>query len=85
MGCAPYDVVMFSATRETHQVVVPANCGCMGAEMWKGVYVPPFSMPLTAAPEIVLSTALAASLMVSTGLLRATGVVLNRRAWRAIC
>lgn len=42
-------------------------------------------MPFTAAPEIVLSTALAASLMVSTGLLRAMGVVLKRRAWRAIC
>jgi peptidoglycan biosynthesis protein MviN/MurJ (putative lipid II flippase) len=51
----------------------------------KGVHVPPFSMPLTAAPEMVLSTALAASLIVSTGLLRATGVVLKRRAWRAIC
>ena len=50
----------------------------------RGDYLPPFSMPLTAAPEIVLSTALAASLMVSTGLLRAMGVVENRRAWRAI-
>jgi hypothetical protein len=49
------------------------------------VYVPPFSMPFTAAPEIVRSTAFAASLMVSTGLLRAMGVVLKRRAWRAIC
>lgn len=47
-------------------------------------YLPPFSIPFTAAPEIVLSTALAASLMVSTGPLRAMGVVENRRAWRAI-
>merc|ERR1712000_515460 len=44
-----------------------------------------FTMPFTAAPEIVLSTALAESLIASTGLLRATGVVLKRRAWRAIC
>lgn len=52
--------------------------------LWNCDYLPPFSMPFTAAPEIVLSTALAASLMVSTGLLRAMGVVENRRAWRAI-
>jgi hypothetical protein len=56
-----------------------------GGDVRKREHVPPFSMPLTAAPEIVLSTALAASLMVSTGLLRAMGVVLKRRAWRAIC
>ena len=47
--------------------------------------VPPFSMPFTAAPEMVLSIVFAASLMASTGLLRAMGVVLKRRAWRAIC
>ena len=45
--------------------------------------LPPVSMPLTAASEIVLSTTLAASLTVSTGLFRAMGVVLKRRAWRA--
>ena len=49
------------------------------------VDVPPFSMPFTAAPEMVLSIVFAASLIASTGLLRAMGVVLKRRAWRAIC
>lgn len=47
-------------------------------------YVPPVSMPLTAASEIVRSTTFAASLTVSTGPLRTMGEVLNRRAWRAM-
>lgn len=46
-------------------------------------YIPPVSIPLTAASEIVRSTTFAASLTASTGLLRAMGEVLNRRAWRA--
>jgi hypothetical protein len=47
------------------------------------VYIPPVSIPFTAASEIVLSTTFAASLTTSTGLLRAMGEVENRRAWRA--
>jgi hypothetical protein len=68
----------------------PSDCGTCATGMQQTTqpngadkersYSPPFSMPFTAAPEIVLSTAFAASLMVSTGLLRAMGVVLNRRA-----
>jgi hypothetical protein len=49
----------------------------------KELYIPPVSIPFTAASEIVLSTTFAASLTTSTGLLRAMGEVENRRAWRA--
>lgn len=45
-------------------------------------HVPPFSMPLTAALETDLSTALAASLTVSVALFCRRALVLNRRAER---
>jgi hypothetical protein len=44
--------------------------------------LPPVSIPFTAASLTVLSTAFAASLTVSTGLLRTMGEVEKRRTWR---
>jgi hypothetical protein len=67
----PLDHVRCYIADATHQAVQVWGSGA--------VYVPPFSMPFTAALEMVLSTALAASLTASVTLLRAIGVVLNRR------
>lgn len=65
-----------------HEKAVSSSCSVRSSE---AQYVPPVSMPFTAASDTARSTFLAASFAISTGPFRVMGEVLKSRTWRAIC